>query len=186
MKHRIFVAVDLPPELKQDVAEVIRQWHWLPIRWLKPAGWHITLVPPVSLEDGELKVLKNAFKRGRFGKPFPVRFTSVMLAPPGMASRMIWLDGTTPPALVELRQSVEALWVGAKTLPPLTSEGRPFRLHATLARFEAGDLKELEAKTRVLGEVDFTFTADRVAIMESHMRTSGAEYETVATAPINS
>lgn len=184
MKRRIFIALDLPPELKQRVAETIAQWRWLPIRWLNPESWHITLIPPVYLEDGELESLVRALRRQRFGGPFPVRFLHVTLAPPGIPARMIWLEGETPAALVELKRKLAKAWASGMALPVLRSEGRPLHLHVTLARFEPGELAELESKTRVLGEVDFDFTAGEVVIMESRLRPSGAVYETIATVPL--
>lgn len=184
MKRRIFIALDLPPELKQQIAETIKQWHWLPIRWSKPEHWHITLIPPVYLEDRELGSLMAALKRQRLGGPFTVRFSQVILAPPGIPARMIWIEGATPAELPQLKKKLEKAWGDLGALPQPKAELRPLSLHVTLARFEPGELKELEAKTRVLGEVDFTFGVQEVAVMESHLKPSGAEYETVTCFPI--
>ncbi|MDP3727571.1 MAG: 2'-5' RNA ligase family protein [bacterium] len=206
MKHRIFIAIDLPPELKQRISETITQWRWLPIRWLAPASWHITLVPAVYLENSETETLLELVhhslpvparparlpdgqaggrQAGRFGKPFPVRFSRVVLAPPGIQARMIWLEGDTPPELVRLKKKIEAAWGQAPGgLPPLKRESRPLALHITLARFEPGELKELESKTHTLGEVDFRFEAQEVTVMESRLKPSGAEYERLAAVPL--
>lgn len=183
MKRRIFLAIDLPPELKQRISEVIKQWHWLPIRWSKPENWHITLIPPMYLDDRGAELLTVLVSRSRFGKPFPVRFSRVVLAPPGVQARMIWLEGDTPSELPQLKKKLEKLWVSEPALPPLKPESRPSALHVTLARFEPGELKELESKTRTLGEVDFRFEANEVAVMESRLKPSGAEYERLAVVP---
>ena len=180
MKCRIFLALDLPPELKQQIAETIKQWHWLPIRWLAPANWHITLIPPVYLEDQEFSALVELLRKRKIGEPFPVVFSRVLLAPPGVPARMIWLEGETPPELPKLKKKLERQWASQPALPPLKTESRPLHLHVTLARFDPGELRELEAKTRVLGEVDFAFEAREIAVMESHLKPSGAEYSTIA------
>lgn len=184
MKRRIFLAVDLPPELKQQIAETIKQWHWLPIRWLAPENWHITLVPPVYLEEPELGLLMAALKRHRFGRPLTVRFSQAILAPSGIPARMIWLGGATPAELPQLKKKLEQAWASLGPLSPPKIESQPFSLHVTLARFEPGELKELEQKTRVLGEVDFAFEAHEVAVVESHLKPSGVAYETLARFPI--
>lgn len=184
MKRRIFLALDLPPELKQRLDEAIKQWRWLPIRWLPSENWHITLIPPVYLEDSELESLVAALKRHRFGGPFPVRFSQVVLAPPGVPARMIWLAGAVPAELPQLKKKLEKAWGGLGALPQPKAESRPLSLHVTLARFEPGELRELEQKTRVLGEVDFVFEVKEIAVMESHLKPSGAEYETLATLPL--
>ena len=184
MKRRIFIAINLPPELKQQISEAITQWRWLPIIWLKPENWHITLIPPVYLENSEVERLVALFSRGHFGKPFALRFSRVVLAPPGVQARMIWLEGDTPSELPQLKKKFEKLWASEPVLPPLKPESRPLALHVTLARFEPGELKELESKTRTLGEVDFRFEANEIAIMESRLKSTGAEYETVARVPL--
>ncbi|MBI4132386.1 MAG: hypothetical protein HY474_02005 [Candidatus Sungbacteria bacterium] len=210
MKRRIFVVIDLPPELKRGIEDAIAQWRWLPIWWLAPTNWHITIVPPVYLENREVEVLSALAGRSRFGKPFLIRFSRVVLAPAGVQApleassdrmselpfrqkrngpltgqaRMIWLEGDTPPELVRLKKKIEKVWGAEKELPPLKPESRPVHLHVTLARFEPGELKELESKTRTLGEVDFSFEANEVTVMESHLKPSGAEYKHLAAAPL--
>lgn len=191
MKRRIFVAIDLPPNLKPQVAEAITQWRWLPIRWLAPESWHITLIPPAYLEDREVGALlalvgppAGRAGRSRFGKPFPVRFLRVVLAPPGVPARMIWLEGDMPPELTRLKKKLEAAWDSVVGLPRLEPETRPLYLHVTLARFEPGELTELEQKTRVLGDVGLDFKANEILVMESHLKPSGAEYERLAAVPL--
>ncbi len=185
MKRRIFIALDLSPALKQQVAEAITQWRFLPIRWLPPENWHITLVPPVYLDDPILETLITTLRRSRgCWEPFALRFSRVLLAPPGVPARMIWLEGEMPSELPKLKKKLEKLRASQPDLPPLKSESRPLHLHVTLARFEPGELRELEAKTRVLGEVDFSFEVHEVAVMESHLKPGGAVYETIARFPI--
>lgn len=198
MKRRIFTAINLPAELKEKIAEAIKQWRWLPIRWLKPENWHITLTPPVYLEDTEVRLLCDLpphlpdtagrcgglFKSKRFGKPFAIGFSCIVLAPPGAKARMIWLEGETPPELVKLKKKIETLWLAEPRLPRFETESRPFKLHVTLARFEPGDLKEIEEKTRVLGEVKLGFEVKEISVMESHLKPDGAEYETLAGFPL--
>lgn len=184
MKRRIFIAIDLPAELKEEIAHIITQWRFLPIRWTPSENWHITLVPPCYLEDQEFSALVKLLRKRKIGEPFPVVFSRVLLAPPGGPARMIWLEGATPPELPKLEKKLEKLWASQPSLPSLKPESRPPHLHVTLARFEPGHLRELEAKTHVLGEVNFSFTAREIAVMESHLKPSGAEYETLATVPL--
>jgi len=186
MKRRIFVAIALPPKLKRGIAETIKQWRWLPIRWLAPENWHITLIPPMYLEDDEMRSLTALLERAKVGKPFTVRFSRVMLAPPGRTARMIWLDGETPPELGGLKAKLEDLLIGRPHFFPVKRESRPLALHVTLARFEPGELRELEEKTRALGEAKCSFTAREIAVMESRLKPTGAEYETLATIPLGS
>lgn len=185
VKRRIFIAIDLPQELKAKIAEIIKQWHWLPIRWLKPENWHLTLIPPVYLEDQEIELLKTLLEKRNLGKPLALNFNRVLLAPPGVPARMIWLEGDAPPELGRLKKKLENIWAEGSGLPRLKPELRPLHLHVTLARFESGELQELEAKTRVLGDVDFKCGVKEIVVMESHLQSTGAEYKTIAAIPLS-
>lgn len=184
MKRRISVAIDLPPDLETKVSDVIRQWQWLPIRWLAPEQWHATIIPPVYLDSPAVEELAGTLKNTPLGKSPELTFTKISLAPPGVAARMIWLEGNPPPRLSELVKQIEKTWTSIPAIPHPKSESRPLKLHVTLARFEPGELRELEEKTHVLGEVSLRFTPREVALIESHLRPEGAEYATVAAFPL--
>jgi len=184
MKRRIFLAIDLPADLKTEVAGLIQQWRWLPIQWQKPEHWHITVLPPIALEDEEVAALASALRASRLGGPFSVAFSNIVLAPSGGQARMVWLEGKTPESLPALREHIEDVWNADKRLPALRPEARALALHVTLARFEPGDLKELEVKTKILGAVKLKFEAADIAVMESRLFPNGAEYRTLATAAL--
>ena len=180
MPRRVFVAIDLPEKAKAEISGAITEWRWLPIRWLDPANWHVTLIPPVYLLDDEIEFFGKYLARYRLGGPFRMQFERMVLAPPGVSARMIWLEGRTPPELVRLQEKITVLWAKKPAdLPPLRETPRRATLHTTLARFEPGDLREIQTKTRVLGETKVLCTANEIAIMESHLKSSGAEYETI-------
>lgn len=181
MKRRIFIAIDLPPELKQEIAGVIQQWHWLPIRWLDPPNWHITVIPPAYLEDDQLDSLYGFLALNRLGRPFTLRFSRIVLAPPHASARMIWLEGNASRELDGLKEVIAALWSSNPKLPSLARGNRAMKLHVTLARFGPGELRDLEEKTRTLGEADLRFDVADVAVMESHLKRSGTEYKTIRT-----
>lgn len=181
VKRRIFLAINLPAEFKDGIAGLIKQWRWLPIRWMAPESWHITIIPPMYLEDDKVRALTALLQRAKLGKPLSVRFSQVSLAPPGRASRMIWLEGEAPPELGALKMKLEDLLIGRPHFFPVRRESRPVTLHVTLARFEPGDLRELQERTHVLGEAKMSFAAKEIAVMESHLKTTGAEYERLAT-----
>ncbi len=180
MKHRVCVAIDLPEELKTRISEMISQWRWLPIRWLPKEQWHVTLLPPRYLTDEELPHFLEHLKAKASFDTFSIRFSRVLLAPPGTSARMVWIEGEAPPEFMKLKNRLE---------PSLQTNGSSkvwepsSKLHVTIARFKAGELKELEAKTHVLGEVQFRFTVREVALFESHFAPEGSRYEILAAIP---
>lgn len=174
MKHRVFVAIDLSEELKQKIGEMISQWRWLPIRWLPKENWHITLLPPRSLADDELELFRVHFLAKASGEPFSIHLSRALLAPPSISARMIWLEGEAPQEFLKLRKRLEAL---SQSQSLSWRRSSPQRLHATIARFGAGELKDLEAKTHVLGEVSFRFTVREIVLMQSVQTPEGFRYE---------
>lgn len=176
MKRRVFIAVLLPPEVKHRTGEAVREFEWLPIRWLKPENWHITLLPPFYLDDAGIRLLAARLKNISIDRAILIHFSRIILAPEGVRSRMIWLEGPSAPELARLEERLYELMAVEPSFPRLKKETRPFHLHVTLARFEPGALAELEAKTRVLAEVDCMFRASEIALMESRLKSAGAEY----------
>lgn len=183
MGRRIFIALELPSDLKQKLARAISQWRWLSIRWLPPENWHLTLIPPAVLNYGELEKLLNVFGRTKLQAPFNILFSRILLAPPGRPARMIWLEGDSSRELAQLKAKLEKIWPhGNPTVK--SKQPRTDTLHVTLARFQPGELAELESKMRVLGEAKFGFTCQAISVMESHLTREGARYETIAIVPL--
>lgn len=181
MRKRIFIAVDLPNETRSKVAQAMKRWQWLPIRWLRPENWHITVIPPFYAEEEELERLKEtAAEAAASLRPFSLSFRSIILAPPGEKARMIWLYGKASSGLQGLKEALEEKISEAKIITGFTKESRRVLSHVTLARFEEGALQQIEAKTSVLEELPMVFKAAELVIMESRLKAAGAEYKTLA------
>ena len=67
MRHRTFIAINLPEEIKEKLAEYQLKWPELPCRWTKKENLHITLIFLGYLSDEELlnlsKITKEVAKR---------------------------------------------------------------------------------------------------------------------------
>ena len=185
MRKRIFIAVGLPDETRAKIAGAVKRWQWLPIRWLKPENWHITVIPPFYAEEGELERVKEAAAEAAASlRPFSLSFRSIILAPPGKKARMVWLYGKASSGLQGLKEALEEKISEEKMIPGFTKEGRQVLSHVTLARFEEGALQQIEAKTSVLEELPMGFEVRELAVMESRLKATGAEYNTLARIPL--
>ncbi|MBI4101693.1 MAG: RNA 2',3'-cyclic phosphodiesterase, partial [Candidatus Nealsonbacteria bacterium] len=51
MRHRIFLAINLPENVKKKLADFKSKWPDLPCRWTKAENLHITLVFLGSVSD---------------------------------------------------------------------------------------------------------------------------------------
>ena len=59
MRHRIFIAINLPEDIKKKLTDYQAKWLELPCRWTKKENLHITLMFLGYLSDEELlEILK--------------------------------------------------------------------------------------------------------------------------------
>ena len=169
-KRRVFVAIGISSQLKEEIAYWQKKWNHLSVRWIKPENMHVTLVPPwyvtkVNELINRLKSCKNIVA------PFAITFREVMFGPNISRPRLIWASGDVPSEILILRSKL------GKILQR-KSEKRPFLTHLTIARFKEKDFTKYPVKTLH----DKIFWKEKVRsflLMESHLRRSGAEYETL-------
>lgn len=184
MRRRIFISIGLPEEVRRKLNESLKKWQWLPIRWLGQDYWHITIISPFYADEKELIAIKEILaKAAKDFKPFSLAFNSIILAPPGRKARMIWFSGPSSGRLEALKKKIEEVFLQKKLITSFGPEERPIVSHITLARFEEGNLRELEQKTRILEEFKLSFLVDALDITESHLKSGGAEYETLSIIP---
>ena len=185
MKRRIFIAIGLPEEVRWGLGEAVEKWRWLPIRWLSPANWHVTVIPPSYVKEDEFPAVKTSLEKlAKSLQPFELSFDSIILAPPDKRARMIWLSGPRNTALQELKEKIEEEFMKNGQIPAVEKEERALLPHITLARFEEGALKDIEQRTRTLEEFKASFPVAALDIMESHLKSTGAEYERLASVPL--
>lgn len=169
--NRLFVAIPISEELQKEIANWQSPYRQLPVRWLSSKNLHITLVPPWEAEDVEsVKARLQSFHYG--GKPFSLVFRRVCFGPNGREPRLIWAQGQAPQELLSVRERVSRLFN-----QPV--DGRPFRLHLTLARFRPQDFVRFSIK-QLDEQVSWIESASSIVLMESHLLPSGAEYEVMA------
>ncbi|MBI2639946.1 MAG: RNA 2',3'-cyclic phosphodiesterase [Candidatus Sungbacteria bacterium] len=177
MRRRIFIATGLSEELREKITEAVKRWQWLPIRWVPPQNWHITLVPPFYVTDQEFEAVRLLLlEEARKIHSFSIPFNSIELAPPGQEARMIWLFGAASEKLLELKRRFEERIVLEKSVGGFKKEERAVYPHITLARFEEGGLAEIEKKTRILEQLPLALEVSAIDIMESRLKITGAEY----------
>lgn len=167
---RIFVAVLISKELQGEIfawEQNFKSNPNSPIRWVEPKNLHVTLVPPFGDASG-LRPIIDSLKTVK-AESFNIRFESISFGPDRNRPRMIWATGQALQKIEDLRYKI----YGALGREP---EKRPFRLHATLARFKPEDfagfpIKNFDEKT------DWRQKVDSFVLMESHLSAQGADYE---------
>lgn len=174
-----------------------------PVRWTKELSLHLTLVFIGYVSDEQMLEICRVTKETAIKfKPFFINFRRIVLGPPGKIPsfakasvgkpRMIWLEGDISQELTELKKELEAALVDCDS-GFYRVENRPFRPHITLARVKAGQWParqrpELQPQAMAGGreaninkadieqKLDAQVEAGSVDVMESDLRSDGAEY----------
>lgn len=178
---RIFVAINLPTQIKKLIFGYYKQWLDLPIRWTPIENIHITVlfIGYVAEEavDDVLRVCEEIVKEF---KPFEINLSDIVYGPPSdKIPRMVWISGKAPQELVLLSQKLQEELLKLPSFKYWKPEERSFKLHITLGRIKTFELRQMEFIPEVNEKVDFKFKVDSFEIMESKLKKSGAEYNII-------
>jgi len=180
---RLFLAIPLPKEaikfVTQELEDIKRKFTPRDgIRFMPEKNWHFTLVFLGQQNDSTPAIVEGALKDAFAGVKVPnIEFEKIMYGPPGRNPRMIWLttSAETSKRLNIIKTGIESEL--EKTNVRWQKESRPYKGHLTLARLEP---KPIETMPNIEKEFSFNYPAPSVSLMESTLKKSGAEYNTLA------
>ena len=183
---RLFVALNLPETERARVASASAALRsaGLPVRWVASDALHLTLkflgeVTESAAADAARAVAAVA----RSHAPFPLVLRGAGAFPAGRRPAVWWIGVEPTPALLALRDAVEAAFA------PLgfPTEARPFSPHVTLGRTRR-DAARVPDAAQLLQRVALqtTFTVETLDLMRSHLSPRGAHYECVLAAKLAS
>jgi RNA 2',3'-cyclic 3'-phosphodiesterase len=177
---RLFVALDLPDELRRALADVIERLKptCREARWVRPETMHLTLkFIGHAVEDGDtqkLDAVRAALASVRSEHPIELCFHGVGFFPDARRPRVVWCGVKGSPNLArvvgEIEQALEPLGI--------PRDKREFVPHLTLARIES--TRGADALARAAAELesrDFGSAREtKFYIFESALKRTGAEY----------
>lgn len=173
-KKRIFAAINLPKKIKEELADFEYKYNEIPARWAKPKNIHITLAFLGYLADNEIYEVCKAVKEiAEKTEPFNIRLEKICYGPKDkMPPRMIWAIGEKSAEFSDLKNNLE------KALSQFTVEKKEFTPHITLARIKQWQYKQIEPEERqeVGEDINLSFQANSIEIMESKLKRGGADY----------
>ena len=193
---RLFVAVDLPAGAKAALAASIGQLgELLPagVRWVNPAGIHLTLKFLGEVDRGLVEPLGAALQEAAAGMdkaPFPLHLEGLGVFPNRREPRVIWAGvGGDLDTLGRLQGLVET----AAASLGFAEERREFRAHLTLGRVRDG---VRPAARREIGSVvveqagalepKHCWEVGEISLIRSVLTPQGAVYSTLGTARLGS
>ena len=185
-RHRVFVAINLPEEVKKELFLYSEKWPELPAKWTEKDNLHITLEFLGALTDEEVGEVCVTVKdvATRHGS-FSLNLTQILYGPPKkMPPKMVWAQGEKSEELAELREDLEnSLTEKIRFVP----ENRIFAPHITLARISAFGFKAIEPEERpeINETIDLPFTVESIEVMESEMHRGGPVYTVLESHQLN-
>ena len=176
-KHRVFVAINLPNEIKKELFSYSEKYPELPAKWTAKDNLHITLEFLGNLTDEEIGEVCLAVKSvAEKHKSFSLNINKILYGPPKkMPPRMVWAEGEKSKELSLLREDLEnALTEKVRFVP----ENRIFAPHITLARISEWEFRKIEPEERpeINEALDLFFTVESIEVMESELKRGGPVY----------
>jgi RNA 2',3'-cyclic 3'-phosphodiesterase len=184
--HRIFIAINLPEETKEQLLAYKDKWPEVPARWTTKDNLHVTLAFLGNTSDQELAEVCElmqgvglpADEAGERYKPFSVNISHITYGPNSNQPKMIWAKIKTTNRLLNLQKDIE------RTLGQ--HDSKPFAPHLTLARLKAFELQhmELEEIPEINEKISLSFTVQSIEVMESSLKRSGPTYTIFQSVPL--
>jgi 2'-5' RNA ligase len=183
MKKRIFVAINISDNLKNEIKKFRQKYNSLPVRWMPDENLHLTLMPPTEFVDNEMVKMIEKFQP-EADRPLAeknpewktgaikISFNRVSFGPDLRRPRLIWVK-------CEENSKLESLKNRMTDILGLRRVGRPNSFHLTIARFKPRDYANFRIKD-LCEEVDWTEIAKSFNIIQSECLPEGARYTKLA------
>ena len=178
---RLFVAVELPGEVKDELVRTIdRARSAAPdARWISRENLHLTLVFLGEVAEERIPAIEAALGRAAAKHaPIATRLGGAGAFPSSRRARVLWVGLDDPDGALG-RLAVAC----AHALEPLgfTPESRPWTAHLTIARFRT----PVTASAIVEADVaPVPFTASEITLFRSRLGRPAPRYEAVARVPL--
>ena len=188
MRHRIFIAINFPENVKKKLSEYENKWLELPCRWTKKENLHITLAFLGYISDEELvEICKITKEVASKHEPFFINLNKIIYGPPKKPPRMVWAEGEKSEELGKLQKDLENSLSGLSTELE-SEEGRGYTPHITLGRLKLWEFRQIEPEERpeVNEEIFLTFDVSSIEVMESQLKRGGPEYTILESCSLSS
>lgn len=169
MTKRLFIAINLPYELKKELGNLKARWPDLDMRWIRPDNIHLTLFFLGETDIDEIPIIAQCCREALNGiSSFKVELEQISLGPTPSNPRLVWVSLRKSEILEKLWQNLRSKLLNNSI--HFENLNRRFLPHLTVARFfnVPRGFRDEKLETR--------FTAKSFELMESELRREGAEY----------
>jgi 2'-5' RNA ligase len=176
-KHRIFIAINLPEDIKKELGLYAEKWPELPAKWTYRDNLHITVEFLGDLTDEELSdACKITGEVARRHTPFSLILNKVLYGPEKkLFPRMVWVQGEKSEELTDLKNELQEYLVEKIKFRP---DEKIISAHITLARISEWEFKKLDIDERpeINEDIDLPFTVESIEVVESKLTREGPKY----------
>lgn len=181
---RVFVAVELPEQLRRRLAALVESLRAdLPrARWVRAENLHLTLAFLGEVDESVVGGLQEGLARQAVGlQPVSIGFAGGGFFPSPRRPRVAWLGGSAPGLELWAESAAEAAVRAGATV-----DRRPYSLHLTLARLNV-PWRQPEVErflARVAEWKAEPFTVGEMVLFSSELRPGGPRYTVVGRWPV--
>jgi RNA 2',3'-cyclic 3'-phosphodiesterase len=180
---RLFVALDIPAEVRGAIGEMIARLRDVArgARWVRAEGVHVTLKFIGETPAERVAAIQEGLRGARVAAPVEAKFHGAGFFPNERHPRVFWASVEASPNLAELARDVDQ----RLSRLGIAAEAREFRPHLTLARFKSEDgLPRLREEIKKLEPFDFgSMQASEFYLFQSQLGPGGAKYTKLANFP---
>ncbi len=184
MDLRCFIAIEIPPSVKESVAKIINTLRKFDtdIKWVSSENIHITLKFLGQTDESLINPIKDSLiKKLLPYNSFYIRIYGTGCFPGAKHPRVIWVGIEEAEFLKKLQKDIEDEMVKFG----FPSEKRSYSPHLTIGRVRSQN--RIQEFTRILNEFRThsfgNFEVKNITLMESKLKPEGAQYYRLAEIP---
>lgn len=169
---RIFLAIDLPKEVKEYIYNIQPKIKDAKITWVSKKNLHLTLKFFGEVNESQLKLIKDEIKIRTNG--FSITLDELGFFPDERNPRVIWVGLHPEDKIIRLQQQIDELF-----LSDFPSDQK-FQSHITIGRIKSIRRKEDFLKSLKLIQIKpMEFKINSLKLMKSELTKLGPAYETL-------
>jgi len=198
-RHRTFIAINLPAEVRRFLADFKKKWPELSeiqsdgefsadssvAKWTDIENLHITFIFLGDLTDLELGEVCMAVKNiSEKYDSFDIHLNKVGYGPADkIPPRYIWAGGEINQEAFALKKELEEALLELVHFVP---DKGVFSPHITLARISSFLWRAInpEERPNVDQDIDLAFTVESIEVMESELKKGGPQYNVIESYPL--
>jgi len=179
MESKIFISINIPQKAKKRLRETMQKWQDLPIKLVKEANLHITLVF-LGLIDDEIfiKISEKVRQVCEKTEGFDIKFDQITLFPSKTEPKLVALTGILSEELKNLVNAIE-IELGISNAPK-----KSFRPHITLGRIQKHKWGALKNKPNIQEQFIFPVAVESIEIMSSQLDEDKINYTVLESYPL--